>query len=91
MEDEIIKKIAEKQYDNVAKGISKRISEENLDAEVYSALFGFILCINRITDKKFIEDVKRSIDIMHEEYTTGTKNLRDFVFNKSDDNSESNE
>lgn len=73
-----MKAFAEEQALKVQDRISERVKAENLDPNVNYILFGLYLCDDKIKimDKKFIEDLKRYIDIMHEEYTSWADDLR---------------
>ena len=78
MTEEEMRAFAEEQSAKVQDRISERMKTENLDPDVNHILFGLYLCSNttKIMDKKFIEDLKRYIDIMHEEYTSWADDLR---------------
>lgn len=78
MTEEEMKAFAEEQALKVQDRISERVKAENLDPNVNYILFGLYLCDDKIKimDKKFIEDLKRYIDIMHEEYTSWADDLR---------------
>ena len=81
MTEEEMRAFAEEQALKVQDRISERMKTENLDPDVNHIFFGLYLCSNttKIMDKKFIEDLKRYIDIMHEEYTSWADNLRNGV------------